>query len=344
LTRFDRVITNTANDGGRAALAKAAMTAGRSRMEAEVLARGLEAQVVAEGLQFPEGPIAMADGSVVLVEIQRQTLTRVRPDGRTEVIAELGGGPNGAAVGPDGAVYVTNNGGFQWATRPDGINAPHGTPSDYKTGSIQRVDLNSGAVTTIYAECDGRPLRGPNDLVFDKTGGFWFTDLGKSDGDRMHMGNLHYARPDGSLIRRVREGMLTPNGVGLSPDEKTVYVAETYTSRVWAFDIATPGELAASGDMWAPGRVLGPLPGYQLLDSLAVEAGGKVCVATIVNGGITAFDPAGGTEHFAFPDPIVTNICFGGADMRDAWVTASGTGKLYKCRWPRPGLELAFNA
>ncbi|HEY2662116.1 MAG TPA: SMP-30/gluconolactonase/LRE family protein [Caulobacteraceae bacterium] len=304
----------------------------------------MEFECVAEGLQFPEGPIAMNDSSVVLVEIKRQTLSRVTPDGRIEVIAELGGGPNGAAIGPDGAVYVCNNGGFQWTDRPDGITAPHGKPADYAGGSIQRVDLATGAVTSVYTACDGRPLRGPNDIVFDREGGFWFTDLGKSDGDSMHLGHLLYAKPDGSMIRRVREGMITPNGVGLSPDQGTVYVAETHTSRVWAFDIASPGEIRQPPDLWTPGRVLGPLPGYQLLDSLAVEAGGKVCAATIVNGGITAFDPKGGTEHFAFPDPIVTNICFGGADMRTAWVTASGTGKLYKSRWPRPGLKLNFNA
>ena len=86
------------------------------------------------------------------------------------------------------------------------------------------------------------------------------------------------------------------------------------------------------------------LPGYQLLDSLAVEAGGKVCVATIINGGITAFDPDGSTEHYPFPDLITTNICFGGDDMRTAWVTCSSTGKLFKARWPRSGLKLNFNA
>ncbi len=304
----------------------------------------MDIELVTEGLQFPEGPIIMRDGSVVLVEIRRQTLTRVAPDGRQHVIARLGGGPNGAAIGPDGAVYVCNNGGFEWIDRPDGLTAPHGTPADYVSGSIQRVDLDSGAVTTLYVECDGRPLRGPNDIVFDRDGGFWFSDLGKSNAEWMHHGHLLYARPDGSMIRRVREGLVTPNGVGLSPDGKTVYVAETYTSRVWAFDISGPGELAASQDMWLPGKVMGPLPGYQMLDSLAVEAGGKVCVATLVNGGVTAFDPAGGVEHFAFPDPLTTNICFGGEDMRDAWVTASGTGRLYKCRWPRPGLKLNFGA
>jgi len=74
----------------------------------------MDLQVVAEGLQFHEGPIAMADGSIILVEIKRQTLSRVAPDGKVDVIADLGGGPNGAAIGPDGAVYVCNNGGFTW--------------------------------------------------------------------------------------------------------------------------------------------------------------------------------------------------------------------------------------
>jgi gluconolactonase len=304
----------------------------------------LDLELVTEGLDFPEGPIAMADGSVVLVEIRGQRLTRVRPDGKHERIAQLGGGPNGAAIGPDGAVYVCNNGGFQWHVGPDGSVAPHGTALDYKTGSIQRVDLASGAVTTLYEQCDGIRLRGPNDIVFDKSGGFWFSDLGKGNGDVMHMGHVLYARPDGSKITRWRDAMLTPNGVGLSPDERTLYVAETHTSRVWAFPIERAGALAPATGLFSAGSVLGPLPGYQLLDSLAVEAGGKVCVATLVNGGITAFDPAGGTEHFPVPDPLTTNICFGGPDMRTAWITASSTGKLYKCRWPRPGLKLAFGA
>jgi gluconolactonase len=131
--------------------------------------------------------------------------------------------------------------------------------------------------------------------------------------------------------------------VGLSPDEKTVYMADTMLGRLWSFAVTEPGVLADPHPLM-PGDVVCTLPGYQLLDSLAVEAGGKVCVATIINGGITALDPDGSTEHYAVPDVIVTNICFGGADLRDAWITASGTGKLYKARWPRPGLKLNFNA
>jgi gluconolactonase len=91
-----------------------------------------------------------------------------------------------------------------------------------------------------------------------------------------------------------------------------------------------------------PGAVVVTLPGHQGFDSLAVEAGGKVCVATLYNGGISIVDPDGSVQHVPFPDDVTTNICFGGADMRDAWITCSGTGKLYKCRWPRPGLRLNF--
>ena len=83
----------------------------------------------------------------------------------------------------------------------------------------------------------------------------------------------------------------------------------------------------------------------QLLDSLAVDSAGNVCVATIVNGGITVISPDGGKiEHVPMPDPLTTNVCFGGPDLRTAYVTLSATGKLVSLPWPRAGLRLAFNA
>ncbi|MDH5291819.1 MAG: SMP-30/gluconolactonase/LRE family protein, partial [Acidimicrobiia bacterium] len=120
-------------------------------------------RTIAEGLRFPEGPIAMDDGSVLLVEIERGTLSRVAPDGTVTVAAECGGGPNGAAIGPDGAVYVCNNGGFGWR-HVEGMLLPGMQAEHYTGGSIQRVDLASGAVTTLYTECEGWALKGPNDL------------------------------------------------------------------------------------------------------------------------------------------------------------------------------------
>lgn len=303
----------------------------------------MELQLVAEGFEFPEGPIAMNDGSVILTEIKGQRLTRVYPDGRKETVVETGGGPNGAAIGPDGAIYITNNGGsFTWPQQ-DGLTVPGPTPPSHVGGYIQRFDLKTGELKTLYNACDGRPFVGPNDLVFDKQGGFWFSDHGCGTPEGRKFGALYYAKIDGSHVSRQRDHLISPNGVGLSPDEKTVYLADTQIGRLWAFDVVEPGVLGPPVG-FAAGRAVHNLQGVQFLDSLAVEAGGKVCVATILNGGITAFDPNGTVEHYPVPDLIVTNICFGGADMKTAWITASSTGKLYKATWPRPGLKLNFNA
>ena len=134
---------------------------------------------IARGLQFPEGPVALDDGSVLLVEIARGTLSRVTPDGRISVVADLGGGPNGAAIGPDGAVYVCNNGGFKWHTEADGTQRPVSQADDYSGGRIERISLTTGRAERLYESVEGLGLRGPNDLVFDAHGGFYFTDLGK---------------------------------------------------------------------------------------------------------------------------------------------------------------------
>ena len=293
---------------------------------------------VASGLLFPEGPIWMPDGSVILVEIKRGTLSRVLPDGTVEVVAETGGGPNGAAIGPDGAVYVCNNGGFEW-TDVSGLTLPGNQPADYETGSIQRVDLETGRVDTLYTECDGRRLCGPNDLVFDSQGGFWFTDHGKTRERDRDRGGIYYALPDGSSIIEAAHPLDSPNGIGLSPDQKCLFAAETHTGRLFAWDLAGPGRIAGS----SRGRVVAGLPGHQLLDSLALDAQGNVCVATLVNGGVTIFAPDGSkTEHVAMPDPLTTNICFGGDGLRTAWITLSGTGRLVKTDWPTPGLALAY--
>jgi len=296
---------------------------------------------VATGLAFPEGPIALADGDVIVVEIAGGRLTRISPSGRTRTIAELGGGPNGAAIGPDGKCYVCNNGGFSWH-RDDRYLRPIGRAEDYSTGRIEQVDIETGAARILYDSCNGISLKGPNDIVFDRAGGFWFTDLGKTHGRLMDRGAVYYARIDGSLIREAIYPIMTPNGIGLSPDGRTLYVAETETSRVWSFAITGEGEVeklpwpSTSG-----GRLLHGLPGYQRFDSLALEANGNVCIATLVRGGISVISPAGDLVEFhEASDVYCTNICFGGDEMRTAFITLSGTGRLIAVDWPRAGLPL----
>ena len=292
-------------------------------------------------LQFPEGPIAMPDGSVLLVEIKRGCLTRVDPKGEKEVLAELGGGPNGAAIGPDGLVYICNSGGFEWS-EIDGLTVPGDEPVYYTEGLIQRVDIDTGRVEILYRQCGENSLKGPNDIVFDEDGGFWFTDLGKMRQRDMDRGGLYYALPDGSEIREVVFPLFTPNGVGLSPDGKRVYVAETMTGRVYYWDIVAPGEVRRAATPNG-GELLAKAPGLAWFDSLAVDSEGAVCVATILNGGITRISADGEKlEHFPTPDPFTTNICFGGRENRTAYITLSGTGQLACMEWPVPGLALNF--
>jgi gluconolactonase len=301
-------------------------------------------KILADNLQFPEGPVIDRDGSILLVEIERRTITRVK-DGKTSIVATLPGGPNGLAWGPDGALYVCNNGGFLFTKAPDGGNrVKPGVPEGYAGGWIERVDPKSGDRRVLYTSCGEHNLVGPNDLVFDAQGGFYFTDYGKFYPRHRVNGGLYYALADGSKIVEVAYPLISPNGVGLSPDGKTVYVAETETGRLWAFDLETPGKAKRAAGSFAPhgGRILYGAGGYQRFDSLAVEGTGNICIATIVSGCITVISPDGAlVEQVPTGDVVTTNICFGGSDRKTAIITCSSSGTLIELPWARPGLALA---
>lgn len=294
-----------------------------------------DVEIVATGLSFPEGPVVLPDGSVLVCELAARRVSRVDlTDGSVSEVAETGGGPNGAALGPDGALYVCNNGGLGEAKG---------------TAGIQRVDLRTGAVEWLYTSSDGAPFLGPNDIVFDADGGFWFTDL--------LGGTIHHARADGSGAHTVVRAAHQPNGIGLSPDGSILYWAETVSRQVHRRRVVAPGQVARSPgyDVLAlmrrggldPWTLLVGMDGMQQFDSLAVDSSGNVCVGTLVESGITVVAPDGSRvvrhtlpAHAA--DRMVTNLCFGGPDLGTAYVTLSETGRLAACPWPVPGLQLAF--
>ena len=279
--------------------------------------------VVCEGLGYPEGPIAMADGSVLLVELSAGTLTSITPAGQRDVVATLGGSPNGAAIGPDGQVYVCNSGGFAFlyvgksgispVPSPGAIALTADQSPAYVGGSIQRVDLRTGQAVTLYREFSGmlgdgtHTLCGPDDLVFDADGGFWFTDWGHSRGRVRDITGVYYAKADGSLIREAIFPLNAPNGIALSPDGRRLYVAETYTRRVLAWDLAGPGQIANTGDAIDFSHlVTSQVPFEGILDSMALDEAGNIYVATMLphgpkigqNGGLTVVSPDGEVLEF----------------------------------------------
>jgi gluconolactonase len=298
-----------------------------------------------DGLMLPEGPIAMPDGSLLVVEVLGGRLTRVAPDGTKTTVAQLGGGPNGAAIGPDGRCYVCNNGGFSHMTLPDGALLPLEAPLDTPPGSIQVVDLATGAYQTLYRHGEETPFWGPNDLVFDGQGGFWFTDFGRDRGRARMRGALYYAKADGSEIREVAGPLDGPNGVGLSPDGKTLYVALTFEGHLISFRLAAPGVIDPSGAHMPNGStIVGRAGPGMYLDSLAVDSAGRICCASPGQGAILVFPPEGGApEPLDIPDFLTTNIAFGGPDRRTAFVTMGSTGRVAMIDWDVPGLELAFS-
>ena len=304
----------------------------------------VEAVLVAEGLGFPEGPVILPDGSLAVVEIRHGQVTRIAPDGTKQVIAKVGGGPNGAALAPDGALILCNNGGYQWVEN-DGWTVPVGAAADYAGGSIQRLRIADGRVETLLTAVDGRPLSAPNDIVFDRDGGCYFTDTGKHHRHHSDHGRICYV--DGVGARTVAEPLDQPNGIALSPAGDRLYATETATARAWWWEVERPGVLRGGRTFMGAGggNFLCAEPGYAYYDSMAVEANGNLCIGTLLQAGIAIVGPDGeriGFVDLSDLDPAITNIAFGGSDMRHAYVTASATGRVYRLTWPRPGLRLNF--
>lgn len=294
-------------------------------------------QRIADGLEYPEGPIYCSDGSILLVEIKGQRLTRVGPRGTIEKLADIPGGPNGAAVGPkigtSPQVYICNDGGFDWQGIPPGdadpwLWIPTTQPADYIGGRLQRVNLDSGEVTDLFTEtmtmADWPPtpqglvwnppftLKGLDDLVFDKDGGLWISDFGKQRTTSKDVTGIYYVSPDGKTMRQAVYPLNSPNGIGLSPCGEWLYVALSYERRVLKYQVGEGGTIIPNKKtLDGSYLVTGDFIGCSVLDSMAVDEAGNLYVATMVpqgndptiNGGITVITPDG--KHSEFIEIVI---------------------------------------
>jgi gluconolactonase len=297
-------------------------------------------QVLGTGLGYTEGPVVGVDGTVHAVDLSENRIWRL-DGGEPAVAARVEGCPNGMALLTATTAVVANNGGFPWTDiggvrHPIDVAAHTNEPPDFGGGWLEQVDLATGEVTRLLG---GPTYRGPNDLVVDESGGIWFTDTGKFRRKDVDHGSVHYVCPDGTVEPRLFP-LLGPNGIGLSPAGDRLYVSETLTGRLWAWEIGEPGEVrrSSTGDPFHGGTCVAATP--HTLDSLAVEADGRVAIGAISDGVVVITPDGSELDIHPVPGDVVTNIAFGGSDGRRAVLTLARSGSVVETTWPRPGLVL----
>lgn len=256
---------------------------------------------LAEGLAWPEGPSVLPDGRVVFVETYLSRLSVWAPDGTVEQYAYVGGGPNATALGSDGSVYVTQNG---------GVVGPW-TAEDRRPGSIQRVTEN-GEAEIVATEIEGIALRAPNDLAFGPDGRLYFTDPGGTYDpvSRPDRGRIFALGPRGTGELLVELEPVYPNGIVVERDGSVIWV-ESYTGSVKRR--TTDGEVSE----------IAVLASTNAPDGLALADDGSLHVTTTASGGVDVLARDGTHIGFLRVGTVPTNCAFAGSTL---YVTDGGHG------------------
>lgn len=293
---------------------------------------------VATVFSFTEGPCIDPSGVLHVVELAGRCVSRI-VDGARVPLAILGGSPNGAAFADDGTLWIANGGG-NFGPNP----STHGNYGLGNAGSYIQQVTPDGWARTILTEIDGRPLNSPNDLCFDADGGLWFTDPvwpprsegGVPDPSQVTPGDVCYLGPDGTA-RRCHTGFLFPNGIAVTPAGDAVIVDETVTGIVHRFRILSAGVLGEP-EVYAE---LPPGPDGMCFDSM-----GRLLVAGHGGHRVSVIAAAGGAieQTLEFHCPEVSNVCFGGPDMRTLFVTLAAAGEVVSVEWDVPGHPLRTRA
>ena len=263
------------------------------------------------GYNSPEGPAFHRDGSLYFVNWLTSSIVRLAPDGSHAELVNTGGIPAGLAFHPDGTLYVADEG-DQW----------HG---------VLRVSP-TGRITPWITEHQGKPLNGANDLVFDSRGVLYFSDPWRSSVQNP-IGGFYRAFPDGRL-EQLDTGLAFPNGVAISADDHTVYLAETGHNRVLRYSVSEDGRVGAR-------EVFAELRDGNGPDGMAFDAAGNLYVAHYSASRVDVFSPAGDQIlEIPVPGPNVTNVAFGGPDRQTLVITEVATGSVYRTRVSIPGQRL----
>jgi gluconolactonase len=284
-----------------------------------VAAAGTKIELIKEGFDGTEGPLALADGSLIFTETTANRITRIGPDGTTSTYLDNSNGSNGLGFGAGGALYAVQ------------VREP-------RVGIVAPADK----ARTLADQWDGLPFGRPNDLVVGRNGNVYFTDSGAPPGARPAQ-HAHavakpavYRIPASGKLERVAADIERPNGIQLSPDEKTLYVANTQGEHVLAYDVAPDGTVGKRRDFarlagWSKGD-----NGWSSgADGLAVDGAGRLYVAS--NAGIEVFGPRGDALGVIALPKKPQNLAFSGPGKHTLYVV--GRGAAYRIALLAQGYE-----
>lgn len=259
---------------------------------------------------FLEGPVFDADGHLYVTDIPWGRIFRIDPQGQWHLVAEWDGEPNGLKFRSRHELLVT----------------------DYRHG-LMSVDVRSGEVRPFLSRRNSERFKGVNDLCFDSRGQLYFTDQGQT-GLHDPTGRVYRLAPDGRLDLLL-DNVPSPNGVVLSPDERFLYVAATRGNCVWRMPLLPDGSVSKAGQFFTSHGPSGP-------DGLAMDSQGRLLVANPGLACVWVLNALAEPVQVlrATPGQSVTNLAFGGPDLRTLYCTNSTTGCVMRAEMDVPGLPL----
>ena len=294
----------------------------------------------------PESVLAQPNGTL-WVSDGRGGVTRIDPDDNQQFFGGLGGEPNGLAMADDGTMYVANIG----------------------TGTIQKLDSNTGQAQEYLTEIDGVKLTCANYVFLDSKNRLW---TAFSTREQIWWPAAAHPRPDGFIVlidekgpRIVADGLYFTNEIRLDANEEYLYAAETMKNRISRFRVQPDGSLTDQEVFGPDGLGLGAA-----VDGFAFDADGNIWVTLVIRNGVGIITPEG-DYHVVFEDAndsilrifeekiadgtaqpddmgaaagmtlqFVTSVTFGGPDLRTVYVGSLGMTHLPTFRSPVPGLPM----
>ena len=262
--------------------------------DASPVAPGAKLEKLAEGFKFTEGPAADAKGNVYFTDQPNDRILKWSTDGKLTEFMKPCGRSNGLCFGPDGKL---------WAC------------ADEKN-ELWAIDVATKKHTVVVKDHKGKLLNGPNDVWVRPDGGLYFTDpfykrdywtRGPNEQDTE---GVYFVAPDGKGMIRVIDDLKQPNGIIGTPDGKTLYVADIGGRKTYSYTIRKDGTLADKKLFCEMGS-----------DGMTIDEKGNIY---LTGRGVTVFDRAGKkVSQIDVPEGWTANVCFGGADMKTLFITAS---------------------